>query len=210
MSYIRLTSILDAASDAYAGLRIYDALEEQRNELRPFPPLPACRVLVKTMVKNELVLRNTRHVSKEPLSIQTVNGGYMAQTELLGETDETTDEMTPDEHNAGDEKKHRIRLLKNPEMEKADHWVSVYSKERSPSATWPQLRAYAMWYEGGHELGEISTLWRDPPLKLSTVACYLLEAIRLESLPYEKERLRDVITHVPWRGPSSSNNYKRL
>lgn len=39
---------IDAASDAYAGLRVFDAQEKQRKELCPSPPLPACRILVTT------------------------------------------------------------------------------------------------------------------------------------------------------------------
>lgn len=39
---------IDAASDAYAGLRVFDAQEKKRRELDPSPPLPACRILVTT------------------------------------------------------------------------------------------------------------------------------------------------------------------
>lgn len=38
---------------------------------------------------------------------------------------------------------------------------------------------------------------RDPPLATTTVVNYILEAIRLEKLPFERERLREVMVLMP-------------
>lgn len=91
---------------------------------------------------------------------------------------------------------------RSKEVEEADKWVTKYmAQEGTLVASGPQLRAYAMWHEGGCGVEEISKLWRDPPLKLRTVADYILEAIRLESLPYEKEKVKELITHA---GPTAN------
>ena len=47
---------------------------------------------------------------------------------------------------------------------------------------------------------EAAALLRDPPLQNATVAGYVIEALRLEKLPYDKEELREVLVYVPESG----------
>jgi hypothetical protein len=75
----------------------------------------------------------------------------------------------------------------------------------SPSSTAPSriratvthLRAYHMWYYQKLSIDRMTQILRDPPLSSNTVASYILQAITLERLEYEKESLRDVLMVMP-------------
>lgn len=58
----------------------------------------------------------------------------------------------------------------------------------------PQLRSYYIWHdnEGLHPM-EIARLLRDPPLQTNTVVGYILDAISLQKLPFDSERLRNEV-----------------
>ena len=43
---------------------------------------------------------------------------------------------------------------------------------------------------------DTASLLRDPPLLISTVASYILEAIRTKDLPYENARLGELFEHL--------------
>lgn len=93
-------------------------------------------------------------------------------------------------------------VLDNPEIKRASYWADSYRKDlinngRELKAHHSQLKAYALWHNGGHDVKQIAKLWRDPPVKTSTVAMYLLEAIRVEGLPYHQERLSEVVKYIP-------------
>jgi hypothetical protein len=156
-----VSKFLDAASDAYAALSIFNVLEEKRMSLDPAPKFPECRVI--------------------------------PTGESLSEEDTTPDDQ-PDEMP-------KTFILDNLEIERASYWAGSYRKDlasngREPKALHSQLKAYALWH-GGRDVKQIARLWRDPPLKTSTVVMYLLEAIRLEGLPYRKERLAEVVKYIP-------------
>jgi hypothetical protein len=61
----------------------------------------------------------------------------------------------------------------------------------------PHLRAYHLWYHQKLSIDEIARLLRDPPLSHSTVTNYVLQAIALERLAYDKESLRRVLLAIP-------------
>ena len=88
-----------------------------------------------------------------------------------------------------------------PEVVIANEWVASWHSVRPPgykSAAAPAcLRAHALWHEQGFTVPEAAALLRDPPLLNSTVATYVLDALRAEKLPFEKERLAALILHVP-------------
>lgn len=83
----------------------------------------------------------------------------------------------------------------------AAEWMSSYltsaTDGEQPQLSKPQMRAYGLWHHGGLEIGDIARIWRDPPLKGGTVATYILEAIRVGELPYEKERARKAFSMTP-------------
>jgi hypothetical protein len=79
----------------------------------------------------------------------------------------------------------------------AAEWLDDPSISRAPRATKPYLRAYALWHHSGLSVEDIASVLRDPPLRNSTVTSYILESIRLERLPYNEIRVRDVLRHMP-------------
>ncbi len=75
------------------------------------------------------------------------------------------------------------------------------------------LRTYFLWANNPSlKLEEIGSMLRSPPISTRNVAIMILEAVRTEKLPYEKERLRDVL--AKWRTWGAryvvSSRYKRL
>lgn len=73
------------------------------------------------------------------------------------------------------------------------------AKYRSAKATqletpFPCLRAYYIWYQNEDLCpADIAALLRDPPLLTTTVAHYVLDAIRAEKLPYPAVRLHEEV-----------------
>ncbi|PVI00376.1 hypothetical protein DM02DRAFT_672011 [Periconia macrospinosa] len=64
-------------------------------------------------------------------------------------------------------------------------------------ATVSHLRAYHMWHVQQLPVDAIGRLLRDPPLAQSTVESYIMQAVSLERLEFDKDRLRDVLTGMP-------------
>lgn len=93
----------------------------------------------------------------------------------------------------------------------ANDWVAQWRKSLpssyKPRALPTQLRAYALWHEMQQSVINAAAILRDPPLKASTVAAYILEALRLEKLPFEKERVMEVVQDLP---ESLRGKYKTL
>lgn len=77
----------------------------------------------------------------------------------------------------------------------AESWMAEYCASKATVvAPARAIRAYRIWYENKTLDPEgVAKLLRDPPLKTNTVVNYILEAIRLEKLPFENSRLRDEI-----------------
>jgi len=90
---------------------------------------------------------------------------------------------------------------KAPEITAAETWVAAWRTTRPDTykakATPAYLRAYAVWHAQGFDVQGTASLLRDPPLQLTTVSNYILEAIRMEKLAYDAERLKEVLTHLP-------------
>jgi exonuclease 3'-5' domain-containing protein 2 len=83
------------------------------------------------------------------------------------------------------------------------------SRNSSSTVTFSALRVYALWYYNPSlSIPDIASMLRDPPLRNSTVAAYILDSVRLEKLPFEKERLRKVLQFVP--DSRSMRRYKGL
>jgi len=99
-----------------------------------------------------------------------------------------------------DASKARAASTKAPEVVIADVWVAEYRTSRPSNsitkATPAFLRAYSLWHHQEVEVADAAKLLRDPPLQSSTVCCYILEAVRIEKLPFGVERLREVLRQV--------------
>lgn len=92
--------------------------------------------------------------------------------------------------------------LDGPEVEKASSWATSFLEALAGSgieakAQHSQLKVYSLWHDGKHSVEEIAELCRTPPLKLTTVVIHILEAIRLENLPYDDSRLAELRKRIP-------------
>lgn len=94
-----------------------------------------------------------------------------------------------------------------PEYDRATVWAQSYLASTMPSptshtpshirATIPHLRAYNMWHHQGLCLGEVARHLREPPLAESTVGSYVLQAITLERMEFDEEKVRGVLMGMP-------------
>ncbi|KAF8543589.1 ribonuclease H-like domain-containing protein [Trichophaea hybrida] len=177
-----------AAADAYAGLRIFDLLEIRRAKLNPRPPRPICRNIEDTSddyAPKTTSTTSTITTTTETTTVETtiIEGNHGEQTPSASESASNSEVFTA-------------------EIEMAGEWVAKYmasfSNGAQPQLSKPQLRAYSLWHVGAIDITEICKIWRDPPLKESTVATYILEAIKVENLPCDTERAKEAFTHIPW------------
>ena len=93
------------------------------------------------------------------------------------------------------------------EYDLATTWAQNYFQSTIPPssstlpsrirATSPHLRAYHLWHSQELSLDDIASHIRDPPLSHSTVISYILQAISLERLEYDKAMMRDVLMELP-------------
>lgn len=72
-------------------------------------------------------------------------------------------------------------------------WRQTLALKYKPRAFSSQLRACALWHEQQHGILAVAKILRDPPLKESTVAAYVLDALRSEGLPLNEARLVEVV-----------------
>jgi hypothetical protein len=81
----------------------------------------------------------------------------------------------------------------------AESWLVEYRASKTPKAAAASLRAYRIWHCNEDLNPEaVAKLLRNPPLQTFTVANYILEAIRLDKLPYEATRLQaEVLSLFP-------------
>jgi hypothetical protein len=89
---------------------------------------------------------------------------------------------------------------KDPRVVAAEKWLADYRAckpqvRAAPSA----IRAYRIWYTSADlPPQELAKILRQPPLQTNTVVGYILDAIRLERVPFDRARLRDeVLALVP-------------
>ncbi|KAF3040851.1 hypothetical protein E8E11_006676 [Didymella keratinophila] len=107
--------------------------------------------------------------------------------------------------------------IHTPEYIQATAWARSYLSSTIPPpgsltpshihATVPHLRAYHMWHHQQLPLDEIAQQVRDPPLAVSTVASYVLQAITLEMMEYDASAVRGLLMGMPealrrgkWKG----------
>ena len=77
----------------------------------------------------------------------------------------------------------------------ASLWATQFRLAHPKTRAAPSsLRAYYLWHANAElSPAEVAVLLRDPPLQTSTVLSYILDAIRLGRVPFEKRRLRDEV-----------------
>ena len=200
-----------AASDSYAGLRLYNTMECKRKALDPTPPRPEHAEL-----NLPIRLANGQTVAAYE---GAEDSAEKAATDEAEETTEISADDTPLPAPSIEEMAREFLDIaiedsdanktsgtstkppnKPPEVTIADAWVVEYRSSRpsdaKTKATPAFLRAYSLWHHQEVEVLEAAKLLRDPPLQTSTVCCYILEAVRIEKLPFTVERLREVLKQV--------------
>ena len=188
---LQMQQLQYAASDAYAVLHLHDILERKRRRMDPTPPCPAHAELnLPIRLASGVAVPATDDVSIE----LAVHVGAAPPLETVP--------METRPNPRGSSTSSMPRAPKNPLVQQADTWALEYRATVHPPevvrALPAQLRAYALWYRYEHSVEEIARTLRDPPLQMTTVGNYIVEAIRLEkSLAYDRDRLQEVLEHVP-------------
>lgn len=195
-----------AASDSYAGLQLFNTMESKRKALDPSPPRPEHAEL---NLPIRLATGQTVEAYEEPEEAAEKPTSDEAE-DPRGEPlpapsiEEMAREFLDIAIEDGDARKPSATATKPPEVLTADAWVAEYRTSRPADArtkaTAAFLRAYSLWHHQEVEVGDAARLLRDPPLQVSTVCCYILEAVRIDKLPFEVERLRQVLRQVEGTG----------
>ncbi|KZF26854.1 hypothetical protein L228DRAFT_280004 [Xylona heveae TC161] len=214
---LNMQQIIYAASDSYAGLRLFDVLEQKRMSLHPRPPRPAHAELnLPIRLADGHTMTTT---ADEPTELEEDPATASSSSSSSDPSASTTSSTQPGEESnqpplAGKSSSSSSSSDKQkpPEVLQAEAWTATwraglpsdYKTRASPA----HLRAYALWHDQSFDPPVIARLLRDPPLQTTTVSSYILEAIRLEKLPYDPARLRDVISHLP--EPIYERRYRAL
>lgn len=220
---LNMDQIVYSASDAYAAVQLYAMLNHQREELDPTPQMP---FHVEQNQPIPLAPGYESSSSDEAESAEDeeedrTDAEYPASTftaeqlKALGESiqveageEDVNDGRTTTEVVAKPAKsKSRSSAAKQPAPPKdprivaAEAWLMEYKATRPGGKTkagGAALRAYFIWHANDDlSVDDIAKLLRDPPLQLLTVSGYILEAVRVERLSYDRARLRQVLDLYP-------------
>jgi hypothetical protein len=242
-----------AASDAYAGFRIYHALEARRKRMNPTPPRPAFweekkplvlgdgtavvpRRIVKKKVGDDGTIVEDEDEEEEYFDAVETLGPYQldpartAGIPLEGlsisyptlpaleegldqpahvtedeQTRPTVDEprtATASSEPAKEAPKPRPTAVSSPAVTQADSWAHTFRNNLAATHNLrnkqAHLRAYHLWHYQSHDCKTVATLLRDPPLSLTTVASYVLQAVSEgKDLEFDKERFGAVLEILP-------------
>ncbi|KAK1975155.1 exonuclease [Colletotrichum cereale] len=201
---LNMSQLMYSASDAYAGFQLYHVLEGKRESLNPTPPRPhdADLNLAIPLADGQFIAaaddsaeavdsddRGTtpalshKHVEaiKESLEIEPEGGG-----QSIAESIKAAPAVSPRQRQ------------KDPRVVSADEQLARYRATiRTLRATPSAVRSYYIWRSNADLTPDaIANILRDPPLQANTVVSYILEAIKLEKLPFDKKRLRNEILHL--------------
>lgn len=236
---------LYAASDAYAGFRLFDALEAKRKAMDPIPPRPALYEL-----HQPLVLGDGTEVMPRPKPVKDKSGadGKTAEAdddegEEFFDALETHEQVQEVYGSAGVPLTGitypSLPLLENlnvnaeassanaatsrsltsfktptttprgpipssPEAATAENWLTAYRSQPLNQMTTPaNLRAYHLWHYQQKSVPEIAAMLRETPLSTQTVASYVMQALKEAKLPFDSERMTEVLELLPssvrWR-----------
>ncbi|KAH0541917.1 hypothetical protein FGG08_003637 [Glutinoglossum americanum] len=195
---LKLEQIMYAASDSYAGLRLYDILEGKRKALRPTPPRPSPAELnLPIILPGRLVIQTY----EDPIEDECIDNNTVVEGASYKNT--TMDiKASPEQGGSSTACKIPVEIPEKPsQVLAAEQWAAEWRdslpRSQIPRTTKPYLRAYALWHHSGMSVEDVANVLRDPPLQSSTVTNYILESIRLEKLPYDEIRIKDVLKHIP-------------
>lgn len=204
-----LTDYLDSASDAYAAVQIYAVLDHQRQQLDPAPPLPHHAELNRPIRLADGVVIPTADEIQDPGCDDSRPDGLALSARYLkslGESIEIEADGEPILKETPKPSEPAENAPKDARIVAAENWLAEYRAtcksidvRRTVKAPAASLRAYHIWHHNADlDPQAIAKLLRNPPLQKSTVVNYILEAIRLEKLPYDAMRLQaEVFSLLP-------------
>lgn len=207
-----MEQVVYAASDAYAGFRLFRELEKARTMMNPTPPRPALWELDQPIIlgngervgqartKRKIAAITTSEVENQPppLSVDEEQALNDEEEEAVAEAgaDDMEDDNDQNELESLDVEPEPAAIVKH---KAAEQWLGQCQSEL------PQryVRAYALWQVQGLELQQVAEAMREPPLARATVASYILEVVKSDRLPYEPARLQAALDVLPsvghWR-----------
>lgn len=187
-------------------MQLYHVLNEQRTKLEPCPPLPHHHELGLPIRVAEAIVKEEDIESEEDMD---------EVTELIFETTTTTSTTIKRKRTTDNPPKPRP-TRRDRHLAAADEKVQLY---RDNARTTKVIRvppnallSYYLWHDNQYLKPEdIAKLLRDPPLHTNTVVGYIMDAIAVENLPYEKQRFRgEVLVHLALDSPISSKYRKMI
>ncbi|KAM0287435.1 hypothetical protein ACHAQH_000386 [Verticillium albo-atrum] len=214
---LNMQQITYSAGDAYAGLQLYHVLDEQRRALKPMPPLPyhaeynkpirlapgvtlpSPEELAELMFPSQITATATGSITATPQSITAAGGGGVTRPAVTEPPQQPTPKSTsaPPGTRSSWGTANLTRTL-DARVLAAESRVATYRASKASMRTTPtSLRSYYLWHDNdgvGPEV--VAEILRDPPLQTNTVVGYVLEAIKLENLPFDKKRLRNEVLHL--------------
>ncbi|KAK6000219.1 hypothetical protein QM012_003851 [Aureobasidium pullulans] len=189
-----------AASDAYAGFRLFHELEKARSKMNPMPPRPAAWELDQPIILGNGERAGRKTSTKKATGVESqMSMLSVEEAEPINEekeeaqTEAGADDMEDD--NAQDELESFESELAAPvKHEAAERWLAQWISDSSlgrKTKTPPSpIRAYALWHVEGLELDQVAEAMREPPLALTTVAAYICQVVKTQKLPHEPARFR--------------------
>lgn len=231
-----------AAADAYAGLRLYHALEGKRKVMDPMPPRPAFYEKHEDLVLGDgtkIAAKRSKpspvpgipveededeffdaveHLDINELPVAVVAGVPLSgihvaypkltadETETEPVIDDTPQPTLEQPAPLKDSTKPAVKASRtgppsSPEVELADAWASSWKASLPPEYNLqvghPTLRAYHLWHVQDYDVKAVAAFCREPPLSITTIASYILEALKKENLPFKTERAREVFVALP-------------
>lgn len=220
---LAMDQIVYSASDAYAAVHLYAMLNHQREKLDPTPPLPfhvehnqpiplapgfesSSSDEAENSEEEDEDIRDAGYGISTLTAEQLKAFGETIEIEA-GEGDSNDSKTTAEAPKAAKPKSKSTATTKQPAPPKdhrivaAETWLMEYKATRPDGKTRAgpaALRAYFIWHANDDlSVDSIAKLLRDPPLQLLTVCGYILEAVKVEKLAYDKVRLRQVLDLYP-------------
>ncbi|KXH66410.1 3'-5' exonuclease [Colletotrichum salicis] len=200
---LNMDQLMYSASDAYAGFQLFHVLNGKRESLDPTPPIPynaelglsirfADGVALPTTDKKDLEA-DPRNISA-PLSASECQAIMDSlEVEEDGEGRSIAESVRAATKAASTQKRQKDARVVTADEKLAAYRTTIKSLRASPSA----VRSYFIWKDNNDLTPEaIAKVLRDPPLQTNTVVSYILEALKLEKLPFDKKRLRNEILHT--------------
>ncbi len=176
-------------------MQLFDVLERKRESLDPTPPRPFHAELGKPIplaaganVAEQDDAADDAEIKWEDKVPTVLSRDFVDLAVVDIKIESETDAAEP----AKPRKKLAAQQAKDARILAAETWLVqhriAYTKTRAAPAA---LRAYHIW-NASEDLDAvaIAKLLREPPLQTSTVASYILDAIKLDKLPYHTARLR--------------------